>query len=320
VTESFPKSNLYLIHGNLEAEVSNVRYQLVCQLLTPEERDAGLAEVQGPGNQPLKLDRCLNEIIEELGTSSFLPGAKRVCVIYDLQELYGSGGGAKAETKAPKKPKKAGAGPARDREEILREWLEKSLPSTGNIAIFVVNENDEKRKMLSRTGTLARFLLEKGVVIDRSEKPLNFEFESHLLEANTVAALQVFREWVHRAGGDSGSRGRIYATLANAVELLVEARMVQQAKVDGIPERFAVVEDVYPRLAAVPPWKAKKYHDLARRHSVESVRALSQAGNRLQRVLYPSGEEAYVPDWEGLAEEMILRVTMRHVAPDRGRR
>ncbi|MCC5874731.1 MAG: hypothetical protein JJU11_00800, partial [Candidatus Sumerlaeia bacterium] len=302
----YPESQLYLIHGNNETEVGTARFELVHELLTPEERDSGLTEIMGPGNQPLKLDRALSEIIEELGTSSFIAGSRRVAVIYDLQEMFGSGGGKK---KAPaKKPKKKSSPAGRDRMEILTEWLRDVLPTTENIAIFVCNENDEKRKKISPTTPIFNLIRDKGAVIERSEKPLNFEFENHLLAGNPTAAITLLREWLKRAGSDSSSRLRIYSTLSGAIQVTLEARLVQLAKERGIPETQVLAENVYPRLSAIPSFKSKKFHELARRLPLETLHDLVEKTNKLQRLLYPSGDEDYIAGWEELAEIVIIQL------------
>lgn len=303
----FPQSQLYLIHGNNETDVGTARFELVHELLTPEERDSGLTEIMGPGNQPLKLDRALSEIIEELGTSSFIAGSRRVAVVYDLQEMFGSGGGKK-KAPAKKTKKKPAAAPSRDRMDILVDWLTDVLPTTENIAVFVCNENDEKRKKISPTTGLYNLIRDKGVVIERSEKPLNFEFENHLLSGNPTAAITLLREWLRRAGSDSSSRLRVYSTLSGAVQVALEARLVQLAKERGVPETQVLAEGVYPRLAAMPAFKSKKFHELARRLPVETLHDLVEKTNKLQRLLYPSGEEDYIAGWEELAEVVIIQL------------
>lgn len=308
--KKYPDSRLYLVHGNAQTEVSTVRFELVHQLLTPEERDTGLTEIESAGNQPLRIDRALSEILEELGTSSFIAGSRRVAVIYDLQELFGSSGGRKKAParKKPAKTTKAKAPAKRDRMEVLCEWLRDVLPGTENIAIFVCTESDEKRRTVSKNGPLYRLAQEMGVIIERSEKPVNFEFENHLLSGNPTAALTMLREWLKRAGSDSGSRLRIYSTIAGVVQLTFEAKMAQLGREKGIPVSHIMAEGAYPRLNATPDFKARKFHDLARRLSVETILELMERTNKLQKLLYPSGEEDYVAGWEDQAEVLILQL------------
>ena len=299
----FPASQLYLIHGNNEVEVSRARFELVHELLTPEERDSGLTEIQGAGTQPLKLDRALGDITEELGTSSFIADSRRVAVIYDLVDLVSASSGAKGGG-----AKKKAATPKRDHMDILCDWLEEVLPTTENIAIFVCNENDEKRRKVATNSRLFRLLKDKGVVVERSEPPLNYEFENHLIAGNTPAAIDLFREWLRRAGSDSGSRLRVYNTLAGVAQLALEARLVHLGKEEKIPENQILAETVFPRLSTLPPWKAKKFHELARGLSLETLHELLSKLNKLQMLLYPSGEEAHVASWEDLAEVVILQI------------
>lgn len=301
-------TQLYLIHGNSEAEVNNARYELVCSLLTPEERDAGLTEVRAAGNQPLTLDRAMSEIIGELGTGSFIPGAKRVVVVHDLKEFYDAskkkGAAAKAkpakETKAPK---------GRDRVEVFAEWLEQTLPTTENVAIFVCSESDEKGRVVAQDGDLYRLMRDRGVVIERKEKPLNFDFEDQVLSGNVVGAVTVLHEWIDRAGSDSGTRLKIYNTIAGVVELLLQAVCMDAAREAQVPAAQATVAEGFPALARIPSWKAKKVETLARKFTPGTLRELVVALDRMQATLYPTGEEDHVGDWTEMAEMLVLRLT-----------
>lgn len=304
----FPPSQLYLIHGNNETEVSTARFDLVHELLTPEERDSGLTEIQNMGNQPLRLDRALSEIIEELGTSSFIADSRRVAVIYDLQEMFGSGGGGGKKKAPAKKKKKPDAAAPRDRVEILTDWLENVLPTTENIAIFVCQESDEKRKKIDTSSPLYDLIRSKGVIIQRTEKALNYEFEDHLLAGNTTAAIALLREWLRRAGSDSSSRLRIYSTLAGVIHVTLEARLVQLAKDRGVPETQVLATEVWPRLSSTPSFKTNKFHQLARHLSLETLHDLVEKTNKLQRLLYPSGDEDYIAGWEELAEVVVIQL------------
>jgi len=304
---------LYLIHGNSEAEVNNARYELVCSLLTPEERDAGLTEVRAAGTQPLTLDRSLSEIVGELGTGSFIPGARRVVVIYDLQELYDSSRKKGAKGKAPAKESKA---PKADRVAILCDWLESTLPTTENVAVFVCLENDEKGKAVAQDGDLYRLARERGVVIERRDKPLNYDFEDQVLSGNAVGAITVLHEWIDRAGNDSGSRLKIYNTLAGLVELALQAGCMEAARSGGVPDAQATVTEGFVNLGRIPPWKLKKIETMARRFSPADLRALVGALDHLQATLYPTGEEDHVADWTELAEMLVLNLTT--LKPRRG--
>ena len=255
----FPQSQIYLIHGNNETEVSNARYELVTELLGPEERDTGLTEIQGPGNQQLTLNRAISEIIGELGTSSFIAGSRRVVVVYDLKELYGSSGARKKKTTTKKKSTPAPEG----REKALTDWLDEVLPTTENVVIFVCRESDEKQRLVSAHSQLYRFIKSKGAIIEKRERPLQFEFENHLLAFNATAAIALFREWVKRSGADSTARLKMYTTFANFVELLFQARCIQEAKDRRIAESQVKVLSGFPALGNIPDWKAKKIHNAA---------------------------------------------------------
>lgn len=298
----FPPSQIYLIYGNNEAEVSDTRYRLVTSLLTPEERDSGLTEIQSPGNMPLKLDTAMAQIVEELGTSSFLGDSRRVVVIHDLQDFY-----AAKRTAAKKGKKKAPT--ESTRMDTFTSWLKDVLPTTSNIAIFVCQENEEKQKTVSQESPLYDFIRRNGHLIERREKPLQYEFENHLLAANGPAAITLLREWLRRIGSDSTARLRIYQTLSGVVDLVIQARCSAEGKKMGVPPSHLSVQR-FPSLDKLPSWKADKITKLAGRYSEKQLKEILGDLNRLQTIMYPSGEEAYVPSWEDHLELAVVRMTM----------
>lgn len=297
---------LYLIYGNNETKVQNARYELVTSLLSPEERDAGLTEIQSAGNQALTLDTSLNEIVEELGTTSFIGDSRRVVVVYDLRDLMSvkaSRGGAK---KGKAKTKKS-EGPTR--MEVLLRWFDEVLPTTENIAIFVVTENDEKQRKIDPESPLFRYIKQHGKLIEEREKALNFDFEDHLINGNGPAALMVLREWMRRGGSDSGSRMKIYTTIANVVEMAIQARCLHDGRDRGVPRGHLEVP-AFPSLGRIPDWKAKKFHRMAQRFTFAQLKKLTADLNHLQRIMYPTGNEDYVPNWEDYTEVIVMELTM----------
>lgn len=299
--QQFP---LYLIYGNNETEVSNARFDLVNELLTPEERDAGLTEVRGPGNQPLTLDRAMSEIMEELGTTSFISGSRRVVVVYDLKEFFSAKrGGRKKTAKKPATKKTA------SRTGVFTDWLRDVLPATENIAIFVCTENDEKSRTVNMNSELMEFFRQHGKVIECREKPMNFEFEDLLLSQNGPAALITLRDWMRRTGNDSSGRLRIYTTVANVVELALQARADMEAKEKGIPSSHTSVQG-FPSIVKIPGWKAEKVRRFASHLSPERLHRAITHLNKLQRIMYPSGDENYIPNWEDYLEMIVMELTL----------
>ncbi len=304
---NFPAKQIYLVYGNNETEVNNTRYELVTSILTPEERDAGLTEIRSAGNQPLTLDGCLSEIIGELGTSSFIGDSKRVVVVYDLKDFFEARAGGRG-----KKPAKASAKPAAGSNAFatIAEWFRSVLPTTENIVVFVCQENDEKQRTVSEGAELLQLCMELGHVVVKRDKALNFEFEDFVYSRNATAAITLLRHWIRRGAGDSTTRSRIYNTLTNIIELAFQARCLAEAKADGLPATQVAVEG-FPSLGRLPDWKAKKVHTFAAGMSLEKIRSLVEQANRLQTIMYPTGEEDYVPDWEEYIETLTLQLTMR---------
>ncbi len=295
--------HLYLIYGNNETAVSNARYELVTSLLTPEERDSGLTEIEAPANQPLTLDRAMDEILGELGTASFLADSRRVVVVHQLRDLLSTGRRGRGKSQG----KKASA-----RQESFLNWLRDVLPTTENIAIFVCTESDEKQRTVDEKSDLFQFLKKHGEVIQRREKALNFEFEDNLLSGNGPGALMVLRDWIKRAGNDSSGRLRIYTTLSGVVELSLQAACQQEGRERGVPNAHIAVND-FPNLQRIPDWKAKKIRQFAQRFSTDQLHRIVARLNKLQRLMYPSGDENYVANWEDYIEVVVMELTLaRH--------
>ncbi|MEO8377665.1 MAG: hypothetical protein ABI579_08330, partial [Candidatus Sumerlaeota bacterium] len=182
----FPSSQVYLIYGNNEAEVNNLRFELVSAILTPEERDAGLTEIRSPGNAPLTLRGSLSEMIGELGTSSFIAGSRRVLVVYDLKDFYESRPSRGKKTTKATAPKKETGG---DVFASFAEWMKNVLPTTENIVVFVCQENDEKQRVVSEQSDIYQLCQQLGHVIVKREKSLNYEFEDLIFSRNVNGAV-----------------------------------------------------------------------------------------------------------------------------------
>ena len=304
----FPEAQMYLIYGNNSVAVNNARYELVCQLLTPEERDSGLTEVTGPGSQKLTLQRGLSEIIGELGTSSFLADSKRVVVVYDLKELFGGTAPPKKKAAAATKKKKPAASTA-NLEDALIDWLKNTLPTTQNIVVFVCNENDEKQNVLTGHSPLHQFLKRNGQTFEFRDKPLQFEFDNYLLRGNTAGAVSLFRDWQKKAGSDPGARMKMFSTLSNFVELVFQARCSQEARRERVPESAVAVTSGRTLLSRAPDFKQRSINQLAQKLPLHALQRIIKDLNKLQRLMYPSGDENYISAWDDMFESIIVEVT-----------
>ncbi|MCC6546956.1 hypothetical protein IT570_07285 [Candidatus Sumerlaeota bacterium] len=300
----FPASQVYLIYGNNEAEVGNLRFELVSSILTPEERDAGLTELRSPGNAPLTLRGSLSEIIGELGTSSFIAGSRRVLVVHDLKDFY--------EARAGRGRKTAAKGAAARQEsgsafESFESWMKNILPTTENIVVFVCQENDEKQRVVAEQSELYQLCQQIGHVLVKRDKALNFEFEDLIFSRNVNGAVKLLRTWIRRGGGDSLTRGRIYGTVASIIELVFEAKCVAEARAENVPVTQVAVQG-FPSLGRLPEWKAKKVSTFAGAFKMSQVLALLEQSNRLQAIMYPTGDEDYVPNWEDFLESLTVQL------------
>ncbi len=303
------KLPLYLVYGNNLVQVDESRIELVNSLISREERDSGYTEFRGPGNQQLTLAKVFDDLISEMGTSSFLPGAKRVSVVYDLKEFFQAK--AAPSRKKPSNKKTANAtAPPRDIVQEFTDWMDGLKGRTENVIIFVCFEDEEKNKRLNEKSPLFQYLAKEGKITRCKEKALNFELEEHLLNRDGFAALETFRLWIRRVSGDSGARLRIYRTIANMVELTLQGRCASLAREKGISPKNVLPPETKAwgavNIATLPPWKAKKIYQLAEQFSLEDLLELSSMTHKIQTLLYPKGDEDYIPDWHLQAEILIL--------------
>jgi len=274
-------------------------------LLTPEERDSGLSEIRSAGNAAISLATHSGEIFSELGTTSFIAGARRVVVVYDLKDFYDPKPGR------GKEPAKKAKAPASDPFPYFADWMRNILPTTENVVIFVCNEADEKGRKLDENSPIAKLCGSLGTVIVKRDKPLQYEFEDAVLAGNARRALTLLAEWIDRGGSDPTARGRIFSTLSNLTEVAMECRCHEEARRNNIAIAQVSVPDIYPSFAKVAAqgFKTKKYQNLAARLSMEDLPDLAQTLAKLQASMWPTGEERVVRDWQTEAEMIVMRLT-----------
>jgi len=274
-----------LVHGNQEELVDNKRYELQRALLPNGEEDGEVVDVRSAGNQPLKLERHADSIIQELGTASFIPDQRRVVVVYDLQDFRTEQKGSRREARKSTKQK---ADPSERLEEYIRKVM---LPDTNNAILFVFHEDDEKGRRVAPSSRLFQFVNSVGVVHAFTERRIDWRFEDSLLSGNLTESIVLLREWNDRG---SGVNFRIVTTLNSFLQLLLQARLESDAKQQGRKTSAMFPKEMRPSLNSIPDFKARKYRALAPRVSLDRIRVALEYLNRAQKAYFPTGEELVV--------------------------
>jgi hypothetical protein len=284
---------LYLLYGNDEVRISDARLALVQQHLAPEDRDANLSEIRPPGSHPLRLEKAFSSITGELGMLGLLPDVPRVLVVYDLSDFF-DGAGRKAPP--PRKEPKG------DIVGAFAAFVEKVLPQTPNVGIFVCVEDEEKSRQVNESGPLYELIRRHGDTRAFRERPIARDFEDAFWKGDLHATLEVLQRWRERIGSDSGARLKLYRSVYQAIDLLVQARCSQIARERELPAEVQPPAAAWPSIAKMPDFRRRQAHALAGRLSMADLQRAVAAMNRIQLQMYPTGEEPYVPDWERTME------------------
>lgn len=277
---------LFLIHGNQEAEVAAKRYDLVRSLLPHGEEDGEVVDLRPPGNQAYALDRALGDIIQEMGTVSLIPDAKRVVVVYELTDFRQRQKGSVREAR------KSAAG-KKDHVASLEQFLKATLSDGDNSLIFVHNDDDEKNRRVEKSSPLYQLVARLGQVHEFTEKRIDWQLEDALLAGNLAGSIALTREWLDRGGNASF---RLVMTINSFLQLLLQARIEGEAREQGDNVAALLAGDLRPSLMQIPDFKRAKYRALARRVPTRKIRDALVRLVDVQKSFFPTGEERVVHD------------------------
>ncbi|MBI5155529.1 hypothetical protein HZA57_09860 [Candidatus Poribacteria bacterium] len=289
-------TQVFLIHGNNEPEVNSARFELVRRLLPHGEEDGEIVDIRGPGNQPLKLEKCVEEIIQELGTVSLIADARRVVVVHDLSDFRDQ---QKGSVRAARKEKKANP------VDRLADYLANTLPQTENTLVFVYAENDDKGRYVAKSSPLYEMAQRLGEVREFSERRIDWTLEDALLARNLNLSVRLLREWNDRG---SQTSFRIVSTLNNFLQLLLQARLQFEGQRDGVNTANLFPTTMRPSIASTPQFKAGKYRALARQFPLPRLRSAIRRLDTAQKCFFPTGEELVVHDPMELVETMVAEL------------
>lgn len=297
-----PARRVFLVHGNLAAEVENKRYQLQRAFLPSGEEDGELVDIRPPGNQPFKLDRAIEPIIQEVGTTSLVPGMCRVVVVHDLQDFRTEVKGSRREARKGAKSK---PDPVMRLEEYVRQVM---LPDTENVLLFVFNEDDEKGRRVAPSSKLYQMVRSVGEVFAFSEKRIDWRFEDALLSGDLNGSVRLLREWLDRG---SNANFRVVTTTNSFLQLLLQARLREESSREGRQTAALFPPDLRPSLSSIPDFKARRYRQLASSVPLDRIHKALVHLNEAQKAFFPTGEEAVVHDPNGTMEVLLSELFAR---------
>ncbi len=298
-----PPARIHLLYGNQEVKLNDARIDVIGRFLQPEDRAGNLTEIRPAGNQPLKLERALPEITAELGTISLLGGIPRVVVIHNLADFYGSPSRKAATSAAPSKKK----APAADPVEALSDFLLGPFASSENVAVFVCEEDEDRSRTVDENAAVFKLIARLGERRVFREKPIARDLEDALHGGDWATAIAVMRRWRERAGSDSGARLKLYRTVAHWVETLVQAKSLHDAHSGGMRAPSDLVPaNSWPSIHRAPDFRRRQANQLARGLSWADLRVLVAGVHRVQKLMYPAGDEAFVADWSAALEHVLL--------------
>jgi len=298
---------VYLIHGSDEVKVHNERARLTSELLPREHRAENLTEIEPPLNRPLSLRQIAADLMSELATPSFFPEIRRVVVVEQLADLLGSPGedlepGSRTETrKTRKKPASAN-----DFVAPFCRFLEHDLPQTNSILILSIVEEPEKRRRIRTNSPLYQTIQSLGRVVQFNQPVAIFQFLDAFSNRDLATALRLLANLLREDDGPAS----VFRMLVRQVRFLIQAKLLEHSGGSkSEAEQFAA--KYFPpekglNLTLEHSFPAEKACRAASRWSLAELNALLLRLERLTKVIYPSINDAYVPDVEVEIERLVL--------------
>lgn len=296
--------HVYLIHGPDEVAVQTERLRLIDRLLPAEQRDENLTEFTPPGNRPLLLSRLLPDLLSELGTVSFFPGARRVAVVQNLSDFWST---PKESASAP--ARKGAAKPLGSSERLIK-YFEDDFESTDNAVIFTVNEDPDKRVSVDGRKKIVQWIKAHGKLISfDKQRPAAWILGDAILDRNLNQALALFRLAYRKKSTDQALA--VLSSIERQVRFLLQAKVAGSA-MGHHPETFIAEEllpsDAKSNLMKAHPFVRKKTMAAARLFKVGELTQAVEDLYTIRRHLFPVAGDVYVPDAGLLMENLIIRL------------
>jgi len=307
VRRALAKQQFFFLHGDDIAKIENFKEEIVAAHLQPEDREENYNEYGTLGGTPLSLRTALGDVIAELSTVSFLPTAKRVVVLYNVQDFYegrGRSGKKSASSNKPTIPP----------SEILAKFIEKDLPNLPAVLIIVAPEDYEKRRRVTTTDPVFQKAKDLGTLYCFREVGPQFAFFDALFERKADAAIRLWRAWLERAGGSP----RPYYALISNLRLLIQAKMLSTefykrrgvSRADFVNKMLPADEDSNVTKLQ-PQWRREKFERASENFKLPELVEAYEKLETLAKFAVPLASDPVVPDRQLLSELWILEFCSR---------
>lgn len=315
-----PAPQVYLIYGTDPVRIAQEKSRVVGQVLPREYRDENLTEVEPPIGRQLSLRRILADLMSELATPSFFPDIPRVVVIEQLDELFSakgrSGPEQPAEAKTSGRRKKA---PVDEACQALCRFLERDLPQTNNVAIFTALEDPAKRRQVQPSSALFKTIQSVGRVIRFKQPAAVFQFLDAFTARDLRGALKALPEVLDQHEG----AGSLFRLLTRQVRFLIQAKLLDrlartQAEQEELASKYFPPERGL-NLLLEPAYSLRRIRQQAGRWSLAELNTALHRLERLNKVVYPSVNDIYVPDLQTELELFIIEACTGQTAATRRR-
>ncbi|MCH8334034.1 hypothetical protein IIC65_08880 [Candidatus Sumerlaeota bacterium] len=311
-----PNLPIYLFYGNQVDAILASRDRTLDSLLGKENRNQNLTEYGPSGSRRnVEFFKVLPEIAADLAMTSFVPGADKVAVVTNPDELYSRGGGGSGTRSRPKRAPKRSTRSAAKKTGVKKtaaatagamKWLETTLPQTSNHIILValedeaagheINEKHPLFQLIARIGTTHRF---------RDTKAF-FRIEDALLQRRPADCLKAVRDLWKPGKGDQA----VYSAIVRTLRFMLQANIARDRGAAGDP---AKLELYFPARAQFNLFKTGDFvrGKYTRRRIPYRTTALLQAYERMlevYRALRPRPGDLFVPDARALLERIIFEL------------
>jgi hypothetical protein len=183
------------------------------------------------------------------------------------------------------------------------------LDATPNALILLAVEDDAKNRRVNDKSPLFQALSDLGAVRQFSAKSYRFELSDAIVARSLPMAMEVVTAWRRE---DSRAAIPIFRTLLDDVRLLIQAFIHQRESRRITREAdYATLlfpPDLRPNLQTIHDFRRRKYlsgiHAYALPPLLEALEGLLE----IQKALYPTGDELYVPDVDYLTDVWLAKL------------
>lgn len=283
----------YLIYGENEVDINNERMNLVNSLLTQEERLQNLTEMEPPQGRLLSLSNIGSDLMAELSTLSLFPESKRVVVVYNLENFFKS----EKKTQASK-----------EIDEFFSKFLQKELPATNNIVVFINFENYEKKRTIDKKSVLFETISSIGIIKEFKEQPILWQMEPLILQRNVPGCIELFRAWLKK---DLNAPRKLFNLFVKIINLLIQIKIKDDMPSD-LTKNFDLETSLFPtkmpqNIKTLNPYVLKRYMTSSHLFSLEKLIWANKQLLNLNKIVFPQSSDIYVPDVNTSIELFILK-------------